>query len=191
MLTLIKNKIISLLQLILVITYIIFEEIIWEGIAKPVYEKIHALQIVQRMEVTIEKIPAYGILVIFSLLLLLVQGAGLLAGVLFISGKLLLGLLLYLSKIPIAAFTFWIFRISEEKLMQFGWFKWLYEKIMAAIDWLKSREIYIQTMRRLKVVKERIKDTIKRWKEKYLSKESPFVEKMKHLYRTIKSSLKK
>lgn len=191
MLSLIKNKFISLLQLILVITYIIFEEIIWEGIAKPIYVKIHALQIVQRLEVTIEKIPSYGILVIFSLLLLLVQGAGFMAGVLFLSGKFLLGLLLYLSKIPIAAFTFWIFRISEEKLMQFGWFKWLYEKIMAAIDWLKSREMYIKTMQRLKVVKERIKRVTKAWKEKYFSKESVFVTKIKSLYKTIKSSLNK
>lgn len=191
MLSLIKNKFISLLQLILVITYIIFEEIIWEGIAKPIYEKVHALKIVQRMEITIEKTPPYGILFIFLFLLLLVQGAGLLAGVLFISGQLLLGLALYLSKIPIAAFTFWIFRISEEKLMQFGWFKWLYEKIMAAIDWLKSREMYIKTIQRLKVVKEKIKLVTKAWKEKYFSKESPFVTKIKSLYKTIKSSLKK
>lgn len=191
MLSLIKNKFISLLQLILVITYIIFEEIIWEGIAKPIYVKIHALQIVQRLEVTIEKIPSYGILVIFLFLLLLVQGAGFMAGVLFLSGKFLLGLMLYMSKIPIAAFTFWIFRISEEKLMQFGWFKWLYEKIMAAIDWLKSRQMYISTMQRLKVLKERIKQVTKVWKEKYFSKESAFVIKIKSLYKTIKSSLNK
>ena len=191
MLSTIKNRLTSLLQLILVIIYIIFEEIIWEGIAKPVYDKIHALQIIQRMEHVIEKIPSYGILVIFSLLLLLVQGAGIFAGVLFLSGKILFGLLLYLSKIPIAAFTFWIFRISEDKLMHFGWFKWLYEWIMKAIEWLKTREMYVKTMERLLEVKKSIKITIQTIKEKYFANESPFITKIKGLYDTVKGSLKK
>ena len=191
MLSAIKNKLTSLLQLILVMTYILFEEIIWEGIAKPVYEKIHALQIIQRMEHSIEKIPGYGILVIFLLLLLLVQGAGIFAGVLFLSGKFLFGLFLYLSKIPIAAFTFWIFRISEDKLMQFGWFKWLYEWIMKAIEWLKTREMYVKTMERLIEVKINIKKTFQSVKEKYFASESPFITKIKSLYKTVKASLKK
>jgi len=191
MLSTIKNRLTSLLQLILVIIYIIFEEIIWEGIAKPIYDKIHALQIIQRMEHVIEKIPSYGILVIFSLLLLLVQGAGIFAGVLFLSGKILFGLLLYLSKIPIAAFTFWIFRISEDKLMQFGWFKWLYEWIMKAIEWLKTREMYVKTMERLLEVKKSIKKTFQQIKEKYFANESPFITKIQRLYNTVKGSLKK
>jgi hypothetical protein len=110
---------------------------------------------------------------------------------LFVSGQVLLGLSLYLSKIPIAAFTFWLFRVTEDKLMIFGWFKWLYEKMMAAIDWLKSREMYVKTMERLKAVKERIKKVVKTFKAKYFSKESPFMTKVKSLYKTIKASLKK
>jgi len=191
MLTTIKNKFISLLQLILVIIYIIFEELIWEGIAKPIYEAIHSLKILQKLEAKLQHVNPSVILVIFVVLLSVVEAFGIYAGMLFVSGQVLLGLSLYLSKIPIAAFTFWLFRVTEEKLMTFGWFKWLYEKMMAMIDWLKSREMYIQTMERLKSVKERIKKVVKAFKVKYFSKESPFMTKVKSLYKTIKASLKK
>ncbi len=191
MLATIKNKLISLLQLILVIIYIIFEELIWEGIAKPIYEAIHSLKILQKVEAKLQHVNPSIILVIFVLLLSVVEAFGIYAGMLFVSGQVLLGLSLYLSKIPIAAFTFWLFRVTEDKLMTFGWFKWLYEKMMAAIDWLKSREMYVKTMERLKAVKERIKKVVKTFKAKYFSKESPFMTKVKSLYKTIKASLKK
>jgi len=191
MLTTIKNKLISLLQLILVIIYILFEELIWEGIAKPIYEAIHSLKILQKVEAKLQHVNPSIILVIFVLLLATVETFGIYAGMLFVSGQVLLGLGLYLSKIPIAAFTFWLFRVTEDKLMTFEWFKWLYEQMMAAIDWLKSREMYVKTMERLKAVKEHIKKVVKAFKIKYFSKESPFMTKVKNLYKTIKASLKK
>ena len=191
MLTALKNKLILLLQLILVLVYIIFEELIWEGIAKPIYTAIHSLKILQKIEIKLQHVNASVILVIFVLLLSIVEAFGIYAGMLFVSGQMVLGLALYISKIPIAAFTFWLFRVTEDKLMTFAWFKWLYEKIMAAIDWLKSREMYVKTMERLKGVKASIKESVKALKTKYFSKESLFVTKVKNLYKTIKASLKK
>jgi len=191
MLTVIKNKFISLFQLILVMIYIIFEELIWEGIAKPIYELIHSLEILQTLEAKLQHMNAYVILVIFVVLLATVETFGIYAGMLFVSGQILLGLALYISKIPIAAFTFWLFRASEEKLMQFGWFKWLYEKMMAGITWLKSRDMYMETMEQLKRIKQRLKKSGKALKAKYFAKESPFMTKVEHLYKMIKASLKK
>ena len=191
MLSAIKNRLTSLLQLILVIIYIIFEELIWEGIARPIYVFVHSLKILQKVEVKLHSVNASVILVIFVLLLAVVEALGIYAGILFVSGQALLGMSLYVSKIPIAAFTFWIFRITEDKLMQFGWFKWIYDWIMKGIDWLKSRDIYIQTMERLATVKASIKKTLKAFKEKYFSKESPFITKIKHLYKIVKESLSK
>jgi membrane-bound ClpP family serine protease len=187
MLLKLKNRLIALLQLMLVIIYIIFEELIWEGIAKPIYEAIHSLKILQKLESKLKHVNASVILVIFVVLLATVEMVGIYAGMLFVSGQVLLGLGLYLSKIPVAAFTFWLFRVTEEKLMQFGWFKWIYNKMMQAIDWLKSREIYRETMAQLK----KIKASLKAWKEKYFAKESPFVLKLKRLYKNIKESLSK
>jgi len=189
MLSVIKHRLISLLQLLLVITYIIFEELIWEGIAKPIYEAIHALKMLQKVEVKLQRTNPSVILVIFVVLLSIVEAFGIYAGMLFVSGQVLLGTSLYIAKIPIAAFTFWLFRVTEDKLMQFGWFKWMYDWIMKAIDWLKSREIHKRTMERLIQVKISIKVHIKAFKEKYFASKSPFIEKMKRLYKTVKDAL--
>lgn len=187
MLAVITHKLISLLQLLLVIIYIIFEELIWEGIAKPIYETIHALKILQKLEAKLENVNPSSILFMFVVLLTMVEAFGVYAGVLFVSGQILSGLVLYMAKIPIAAFTFWLFRVTEDKLMQFGWFKWIYEWVMRAIDWIKASEIHRRTMERL----VRMKRRIKAFKEKYFSGKSPFIEKMKQLYKTVKASLRK
>lgn len=191
MLTAIKNKLILLLQLIFVLIYIIFEELIWEGIAKPIYDFVHSFKILQKVEIQLHNMNAYVLLIVFIVLLAMVQTLGLYAGILFVSGQILLGFLFYVSKIPIAAFTFWVFRVTEDKLMQFGWFKWVYDWIMRAIDWLKACEMYIKTMESLKKIKTSVKVYILGFKAKYFSGKSPFMEKIKGLYAVVKGSLKK
>jgi len=191
MLSIIKYKCISLLQLILVIIFIIFEELIWEGIAKPIYNAIHSLNVLQKIEYKLKNTNPSIVLFIFMLLLVLVEAAGIYAGILFVSGQVFLGLVLYISKIPIAAFTFWLFRVTEDKLMHFVWFKYIYEKIMQAIEWLKSREMYIKTRENLKVLKIHFKEKIKVLKSKYFANQNPFLTKVKNLYATIKATLKK
>jgi hypothetical protein len=191
MLSMLKHKLILLLQLIFVLIYIIFEELIWEGIAKPIYDFIHSLKVLQKVETILHSLNAYVILVIFVVLLGIVEALGIYAGVLFVSGMMWHGMTLYLAKIPIAAFTFWVFRITEDKLMLFGWFKWTYDQIMKAIDWLKSCEMYSKTMERLKQIKKSMKEGMKAFKEKYFSKQSPFIEKIKSLYSAMKDSLRK
>ena len=191
MLTMLKRKIILTFQLLLVITFIIFEEVIWEGIARPIYTYVHGLKLLQQIEVKVQQSNPLVVLSVFVILLATVELFGVYAGVLFISGHLILGTALYLSKVPIAAFTFWLFKVSEEKLMQFGWFKWMYEKIMALIDWLKSCEVYIETMEKLKSLKRKIKEWVKTLKAKYFAKESLFVSRIKKLYQTIKASLRR
>ena len=187
----IKHRLISLFQLLLVLIFIIFEEIIWEGIARPIYEHVHGLKILQKVEEKLQSVNATVILFIFVMLLALVEAFGIYAGILFVSGHIFFGLALYLTKIPIAAFTFWIFRVSEDKLMRFAWFKWLYEKIMTAIDWLKSLLIYQETMQKLKKLKAQIKTWLKTLKVKYFKEESPFVKRLKKHYRNLKEYLDK
>lgn len=191
MLSSIKHRVILLLQLLLVIVYIIFEELIWEGIAKPIYKAIHGLRILQKIETKLDTVSPSIILFIFVVLFAIVEAAGIYAGILFVSGQVMIGLVLYISKIPIAAFTFWLFRVTEDKLMQFGWFKSIYDRIMKAVDWLKACEMYIKAMQRLVQVKDRLKEMIKGVKAKFFSGRSPFMEKIKQLYRTIKESLRK
>ena len=187
MLSTIKHKFISLFQLILVLIYIIFEELIWVGIAHPIYTYVHSLKLLQKVEVALHDVNRYVILVIFVVMLVFVEAFGLYAGYLFVSGQIALGLSIYLAKIPIAAFTFWMFRATEDKLMKFGWFKWIYDLVVKFINWLKSLDIYVRTMVRIK----RMKEKIRAFRMKHFSKESPFVTKIKHIYTSIKTSLSK
>jgi hypothetical protein len=186
MFTTIKTYFIRSIQWTLVLTYLTFEALIWEGVAKPIYRRIHALRLLQLLEKRILRLPAHLILVLFVLLLVMVEGVGLYAGILFVSGKVLLGLLLYLTKIPVAALTFWLFRISEAKLMRFAWFAWTYEKIVTAIGWLKQWDIYIEMTQKLKALKQRLKEKLSLIKREYFKEESPFMQRLKRRYRLLK-----
>jgi hypothetical protein len=179
----IAQHLLIVIQFILVFLFILFEEIIWEGLAEPIYRKIESLRITQRVEKLLQGFNSHILLVLFMVLLLGVEGAGLLAGFFFVKGYILFGLLLYIAKIPIAGFTFWVFKVSKKKLLRFGWFNWAYEKLMAGIEWLKETEIYQTSREKMTMLKRRFF----KFKQKYFSKESRFITEIKSFYRYIKN----
>ena len=91
---------------------------------------------------------------LFLALFTQVELLGIFALKLIATGKILAGTMLYAGKIPVAAFTFWLFRISKVKLMSFYWFKQAYDGTMAIIELIKSSAIYRRVAARLKAVKE-------------------------------------
>ena len=190
----IGQRLLLVLQFILVFLFILFEEIIWEGIAKPIYNKIESLRITQKIEDKIGNTNRYVVLVVFLVLLLGVEAAGLLAGVFFVQGYVLFGLLLYVTKIPIAAFVFWLFNVAKKKLLSFDWFNWTYEKLMSGIDWLKTTYIYKDTIAYMKRMRSKIKAQWKKIKNRYFNKESSFTEELKSFYsymKNFKNNIKK
>jgi len=183
------NKIILTFQITIILIFILFEEIIWETLAKPIYLFIHSLKIVKKLETNLKKINNFVALFIFTFLLIIVEGAGLLAGLLFIKGNVVMGSILYLAKIPLAGFTFWIFRVTKKKMLSFSLVLWIYNKIISIFNWIKSRELYIETMEKLKSIKSYIKISLKSFKDEFLPKESGVVLKLKRIYKAIKSKL--
>jgi hypothetical protein len=179
----IAQRLLIVIQFILVFLFILVEEIIWDGLAEPIYRKIESLRITQRVEKLLQGFNSHILLVLFMVLLLGVEGAGLLAGFFFVKGYILFGLLLYIAKIPIAGFTFWVFKVSKKKLLRFGWFNWAYEKLMAGIEWLKETEIYQTSREKMTMLKRRFF----KFKQKYFSKESRFITEIKSFYRYIKN----
>ena len=186
----ILHKLSIIIQLPLVIIFILFEELIWEQIAQPLYNKIKSLKVLQKIEVKLQTTHRGVILFAFIIILTVVEVAGLVAGVLFIQGKILLGLGLYLSKIPIAAFTFWLFKVTKIKLLSFGWFAWIYNKMISGFEWLKARAIYQKIMMSVQNIKKYIKEWFRLFKAKFVTKESGFTLRIKKLYRDIKQILK-
>ncbi|HHS92076.1 MAG TPA: hypothetical protein ENK82_01900 [Campylobacterales bacterium] len=184
------NRIVQVFQFILVFLFILFEEIIWEGIARPIYQKIQSLKILQKLEAKIQKTHRYVSLISFVTLLVVVELSGIVASIVFVQGFILLGLLLYLVRIPLAAFVFWFFKVAKEQLLSFHWFKWAYMKLMSGIDWLKSRKVYISTMAYMVRIKEKFKDKLRAIKLKYFNEESKFMKELKQFYNYIKKEKK-
>jgi len=191
LITKILFRLITLLQLALVIIFIIFEEIIWEGFAKPIYHYIHELKILQSAESKLQGFNRYVVLVIFMALLISVEVAGLVAGVMALQGMMLTAILIYALKLPIAAFTFWLFRVTDEKLLSFDWFRWGYDKIMALIAWIKSRQIYTSTIKRAKELKNQTRSYLSSLKAKYFTGDNTISKRFRRLYRYIKGVLDK
>ena len=142
---------------LLVAIYIVLEELIWENIAEPIYSFIHGLSILQEAEKFINKLNRHVLLVLFLALFTQVELLGIFAMKLIGTGKIIAGLTLYAGKIPVAAFTFWLFRISEEKLMTFVWFKQAYDLVISIIVKIKMSAIHQRVVARLKLVKEWLK----------------------------------
>jgi len=188
------GRILQVLQFILVFLFILFEEIIWEGIAKPIYKKVESLQVLQKLESKILAANRHVVLIFFILFLLVVEFSGILASVFFVQGYIVLGVLLYLARIPLAAFVFWFFKVAKEKLLSFHWFKWSYDKLMSGIDWLKSRKIYLKTMEYMVKIKNKIKKNFRAFKMKYFNKENSFMKELKVFYaymKNFKANMKK
>ena len=181
-----KQRLVHILLTVLVFSYILFEELIWETIAKPVYDYLHRLRLLQKLEHTIDRFPAWVVLVLFLALFIAVEGVGLLAGVLALQGNIIVASLLYLSKIPFAAFAFWLFRISKEKLLTIDWFRSAYAFTMRQIEKIKASEIY----RNIKLYTARIKHNIKEFKEKYLPK-GELRRRAKRIYVQLKKIFRK
>ncbi|MBN2823758.1 MAG: hypothetical protein JXQ76_00420 [Campylobacterales bacterium] len=183
------HKILQALQLVLILIFIIFEEIIWEGIAQPIYNYFHGLNLVQRLETHLAKVNSYVALFIFIILLIIVEAAGIVSGILLVNGQLLVGGFLYIAKIPLAAVTFWIFKVTKFKMLSFDLIAWAYKRIMAFMKWLKALETYQDLMAGLSKTKEWLKKQFKAFKERFLPQKSGFFAKLQSMYKAIKNRL--
>ena len=181
-----KQKLVHILLTVLVFTYIIFEELVWETIAKPIYEYIHSLKLLQKIEAKIHHLHPWILLILFLSIFIVVEAVGLFAGVLALQGNVILAGLLYLSKIPVAAFAFWLFRISQDKLLSIGWFNTVYNFIMEKIEWLKNTDVY----HTIKEKSAKIKIYIKQFKAKYLPK-GELKKRARRIYIQLKKIFKK
>jgi len=186
MLSTIPRKILRFIQYILVLLFIIFEELVWETFAKPIYEWVKELNILQQLQTKLVGVNRYIILILFVLLFVVEEIAGIFAGLLFVKGLILLGILVYMLRIPIVGFTFWLFHATESKLLSFEWFKWIYTLIVRFFDWVKSRDIYKKVIQ----IKASIKENIKIYKQRYLSGNGKIVSDLKKLYHILKSRFK-
>jgi len=75
---------------------------------------------------------------------------------------------------------------GKEKLLSFDWFRWLYNKIISAFEWVKHTRIYQD----VKISISHIKSKIKLYKTKLSSGESKILRRYKGLYKRLKQRFK-
>lgn len=153
----------KILESILVIGYILFEELIWNLLSKPVFQYIKNLTVLDPLKKTFLTMHRYLLLTVFIVILLLAEAMGLLAGYCFIEGSFITGMLVYVLKIPVAAFTFWLFDLTQAQLMTFPWLKAIYEWVMQMIDKLLSSAIHVYIKTRIMAIRLKMQQIIRQY----------------------------
>jgi len=170
------------MEVILVIVFIFFEELIWKKLALPVKNYISKLKILDATKEKIIEQSAYTTLAIFLIPLAIAEGMGIYSGLLFVSGSIITGAFIYALKIPVAGITFWIFSFTKEKLLTIDWFETLYGLLIRFLDFVKSTEIY----KNVKIKIEDVKASLKRMKPG----NDGFSKEINHIYLGLKNIFK-
>lgn len=161
----IPTLIIKTIESILVIGYIVFEELIWNTFALPIFEYLKRLAILDALKQTFLNMNRYLLVSVFIFILVLTEYMGVLSLLMIAQQHVMLGVLTYGLKIPIATFTFWLFELTKPQLLTFNWLKIAYETIIKWIDLLTHSAIYQAVKARIKTIKQNLRVIIDRLKD--------------------------
>jgi len=123
--------------LILALLFFILEEIIWK-ITKKIYKKIENNIFFDYIAILIPNLDRYLILLLFIVPFLLSESLSIFALNLFSDGKVKLGILVTILRIPVAFLSLVIFKSGKEELLTFILLKKIYEYKIKLIEFLKS-----------------------------------------------------
>lgn len=169
------------LESILVIGFILFEELIWNVFAQPIFHYFKRLIVLDSLKQTFLQMNRHLLLTVFIFILLVAEAMGFLAGYCFIEGYFITGILVYGVKIPVAAFTFWLFDLTRSQLMTFSWLKTAYEWIMGVIDKFLNSAIHVYIKARIMAIRQRIRQIIRQY-----FGEAGFITSVKAHYQAFK-----
>jgi len=172
------------LESILVIGYILFEELIWDVFAKPVFQYFKNLVALDALKKSFQVMNRTMLLTVFIVILAITEIMGFASGFFIVNGHLFFGIMIYALKIPIAAFTFWLFDLTREKLMTFRWLKISYDYIMNLIYFFTHSDIHAYMKERM----IKLRSKIKQLSQQYFGK-GGFLASVKTHYLVIRSFL--
>ncbi|SMG62836.1 conserved hypothetical protein, membrane, partial [methanotrophic bacterial endosymbiont of Bathymodiolus sp.] len=148
------------------------------------YSYIKSLVVLEPLKQTFLTMHRYLLLTVFIVILALAEAMGLLAGLCFLEGYFISGILVYILKIPVAAFTFWLFDLTKAQLMTFAWLKTAYEWIMRMIDKLLNSAIHVYIRSKIIKIREKMRLIIRQY-----FGEAGFVASIKSHYKVFKPYL--
>lgn len=174
------RRIRNLLFILLILTYILFEELIWNTAVVPVIRYISAFHLYRRfLEYIRLRAGRMSVLFLFSVPFVIGEIVGILSGVLAANLYFTGAVLLYACKIPLIVVALAILQNGKEKLLSFGWFAVCYTWVMKQLDKLHNSVLYLQTLHIIGRIRERIAARSGRTRESIV-----------RLYRHIRRSLR-
>ncbi len=179
-----RKLIISPIEIILVLGYILFEELVWDVFVKPVHQYLKSLSILAPLKIHFLKMNRHLLLSVFICILAITETLGILAGYCIINGYFYTGILIYSSKIPVATFTFWLFKLTKNKLISFPWLKSTYEFIMGLIEKITHSSIH----RFIKIKVSNLRNTARQFYLIYINRDD-LIAMIKKRYMNYKHSL--
>jgi len=165
------------MEIVLVILFIFFEELIWKKLAIPLKDYISNLEIAKTTKAKIETQSINMTLLIFLLPLGVAELMGIYSGMLIVSGSIIFGVFIYLLKVPVAAITFWIFSFTKEKLLKIDWFKTIYDLLMRFLNFIKNTGVYKRVKTKIASIKKHVK--------RLNPKSGEFSEEINYIYTSL------
>ncbi len=160
------KKIYYYIQLLVLLIYIVLEELIWEEFAKPVYNYIVKLRIAAAFEQFLKRQNRYVPLIFFLSTFVFGELLGLMTPFILAKGLVVVAVLIYMTKVLIVAFAFWLFKIEKERLLSFSFFRIAYDKIVYISEKVKATTLYQKLVKQLKEIKTYLKVKIRYIKDK-------------------------
>jgi hypothetical protein len=166
--------------ILILLIYILFEELIWENTVVPIIRYISAFHFYRRfLEYVQMRANRNTVLILFIVPFLIGEVVGVFSGILAAQLHLLSAALLYTCKIPLIVVALAILQNGKDKLLTFGWFALCYVWIMKQLDKLHESRLYRQ-----------IHLTITRIRKRFKGRSNRMIRRIVYLYHRVRYSLK-
>lgn len=133
------------LLIFLILIYILFEELIWEGAVAPVIHFVSDFHLYRSFLEYIElRAGRFTVLILFIVPFVIGEIIGIISGILVAHLYLLSAVVLYMCKIPLIVVALAILQKGKEKLLTFGWFALCYQWSTTQLEKLHQSQLYQQ-----------------------------------------------
>jgi len=172
-------KIFKYLKILGVVLFIIFEEVLWNNVAVPIYNNIVSLRITHRFREYITSIEKKYLLLLIFITPVFVD---IILSVMFTSamahGLLFAAIGIYIIKALVSIIMIIIFQIGKKQLTEFYLIRYSYGLI------LKLRRS--KTFRRVKIYSTKIKNELNKFKVNYINGDSEITKEINSIYDNLK-----
>jgi hypothetical protein len=174
------KRIITYLKIIGVVFFILFEEILWRKIGKPLHNKIKSLKIIIRFKEWVNNIEhRYSLLMIFLTPVLIDIILSYMFGIAMAHALIFAAIGIYVLKAIASVIMFLIFNIAKKRLTSFTIIKYSYYYILR----IKSSRIFRKTRKYINEIKKEFYEL----KNSYFDGDSELFIELSKIYKNIKN----